>query len=113
MGGRRAQRAFFMLMAGRYDAAKSAGFDGTIVFDLGLSDGTRNSWAIEVRDGRARAGGAADAALIVRAPLADFIRVSLGGGSFYPLMADGRTMIEGDLALAGRMAEMFGARSVY
>jgi hypothetical protein len=39
--------------------------------------------------------------------------VSLGGGSFYPLMADGRTMIEGDLALAGRMAEMFGARSVY
>jgi hypothetical protein len=37
----------------------------------------------------------------------------MGGGSLYPMIADGRTMIDGGLAQAGRMAEMFGARSVY
>ena len=34
-------------------------------------------------------------------------------GSFYPLIVDGRLTMEGDLALANRMAEMFGARSAY
>jgi alkanesulfonate monooxygenase SsuD/methylene tetrahydromethanopterin reductase-like flavin-dependent oxidoreductase (luciferase family) len=118
MRGTRAQRAFFMLMASRFDRARSAGFGGTIVFDLGLTDGTRTFWAIDVRAGRARAracdgSGGSGAALTLRLPLADFIRVSACAGNYYPLITDGRMTLEGDLALAGRMAEMFGARSVY
>jgi hypothetical protein len=33
--------------------------------------------------------------------------------SFYPLIVDGRMTMEGDLALANRMPEMFGARSTF
>ena len=115
LGGATAQRALFGLMASRFDAAAAAGFDGAIVFDLGASDGTRRCWTIEVSRGhaRARAGRAPDAALTIRLALPDFIRVTAGAGSFYKLTRDGRVLIEGDLALAGRMGEMFGARPVY
>jgi alkanesulfonate monooxygenase SsuD/methylene tetrahydromethanopterin reductase-like flavin-dependent oxidoreductase (luciferase family) len=115
LAGHRAQRAFFRMMARRFDPARSAGFEGAIGYDLGMSDGTRRLWAIEVRGGRARAleGGAADAALTIRAPLTDFIRAVADDSSFYPLILDGRMTIVGDLALANRMGEMFGARSNY
>jgi alkanesulfonate monooxygenase SsuD/methylene tetrahydromethanopterin reductase-like flavin-dependent oxidoreductase (luciferase family) len=115
LGGATAQRALFALMASRFDPARAAGVDGTIVFDLGVSDGTRRCWAIDVSRGRARArpGGARQAALTIRLALADFIRVNAGAASFYELIADDRVLIEGDLALAGRLSEIFGARSVY
>ncbi len=110
-----AQRAVFGMMTRQFQPGKAAGFDGAIVYDLGMTDGTRRSWAIEVHDGRARAhpGGSADAALAIRVPLADFIRVLTTAGSFYPLILDGRMTMEGDLGLANRMAEMFGGRSAY
>jgi hypothetical protein len=110
-----AQRAVFGMMTRQFQPGKAAGFDGAIVYDLGMTDGARRSWAIEVHDGRARAhpGGSADAALAIRVPLADFIRVLTTAGSFYPLILDGRMTMEGDLGLANRMAEMFGGRSAY
>lgn len=110
-----AQRTLFTMIARRFDPARSAGLRGAIEYDLALSDGTRRSWVIEVNGGkaRARAGRADGAALTVRVPLADFIRAVAAGGSFYPLVLDGRLTIDGDLALASRMAEMFGGRSVY
>ncbi len=110
-----AQRAVFGMMTRQFQPGKAAGFDGAIVYDLGMTDGTRRSWAIEVHDGRARAhpGASADAALAIRVPLADFIRVLTTAGSFYPLILDGRMTMEGDLGLANRMAEMFGGRSAY
>jgi alkanesulfonate monooxygenase SsuD/methylene tetrahydromethanopterin reductase-like flavin-dependent oxidoreductase (luciferase family) len=113
--GTRAQRMVFGMMTRQFQPGKAAGFDGAIVYDLGMTDGTRRSWAIEVHDGRARAhpGGSADAALTIRVPLADFIRVLTTAGSFYPLILDGRMTMEGDLGLANRMAEMFCGRSAY
>jgi alkanesulfonate monooxygenase SsuD/methylene tetrahydromethanopterin reductase-like flavin-dependent oxidoreductase (luciferase family) len=110
-----AQRAVFGMMARRFDPGKAAGFEGTIGYDLGLADGTRRSWAIEVRGGQARVceGGGVDPALTIRVPLTDFVRVLTTAGSFYPLIVDGRMTMEGDLALANRMAEMFGGRSAY
>jgi alkanesulfonate monooxygenase SsuD/methylene tetrahydromethanopterin reductase-like flavin-dependent oxidoreductase (luciferase family) len=113
--GTRAQRAVFGMMTRQFQPGKAAGFEGAIVYDLGLSDGTRRSWAIEVRDGRARAhqGGSDGAELTIRVPLADFIRVLTTAGSFYPLLLDGRMTMEGDLVLANRMSEMFGGRSTY
>ena len=110
-----AQRAVFGMMTRQFDPAKAEGFDGAIVYDLGLSDGTRRPWAIEIHDGRARAHqyAAADAALTIRIPLAEFIRVLTTAESFYPLIVDGRMTMEGDLALANRMPEMFGARSTF
>jgi len=114
-GTSQAQRAVFGMMTRQFDPGRSAGFEGAIVYDLGLADGTRRLWAIEVHDGQARVhqGGGADAALTIRVPLTDFIRVLTTAGSFYPLILDGRMTMEGDLALANRLAEMFGARSAY
>ena len=115
LGGTTGQRAVFTLMASRLDPARAAGLAGAIVFDLGMSDGTRRCWTIDVSRGRARArpGGTRQAALTLRLALADFIRVNAGAASFYQLIAADRLLIEGDLALAGRLGEMFGARSVY
>jgi hypothetical protein len=114
-GSSRAQRAVFGMMTRQFDPARTANFDGAIVYDLGLADGTRQPWSIEVHGGQARIhrGGSADAALTIKVPLTDFIRVLTTSGSFYPLILDGRMTMEGDLALANRMPEMFGARSAY
>ena len=113
--GTQAQRAVFGMMTRQFQPGKAAGFEGAIVYDLGLSDGTRRSWAIEVRDGRARAhqGGSDGAELTIRVPLAEFIRVLTTAGSFYPLILDGRMTMQGDLGLANRMSEIFGGRSTY
>ena len=40
------------MMTRQFDPAKAGGFLGAIVYDLGLSDGTRRPWAIEIHDGR-------------------------------------------------------------
>jgi alkanesulfonate monooxygenase SsuD/methylene tetrahydromethanopterin reductase-like flavin-dependent oxidoreductase (luciferase family) len=114
-GSRPAQRALFGRIAARFDPAKAGGFEGAICYDLGVSDGTRRSWAIEVHGGNARVreGGVGGAALTIRVPLIDFIKVITDGGSFLPLIMEGTMTLEGDLDLAGRMAEMFGARSTY
>jgi alkyl sulfatase BDS1-like metallo-beta-lactamase superfamily hydrolase len=108
--GGQAQRAAFAMMTRHFDPAKADGFDGAIVYDLVLTDGTRRSWAIEVHDGQVwvRPGGSADAALTVMVPLADFIRVLTTSGSFYPMLVDGRMTMKGDLALADRLPGMFG-----
>lgn len=108
--GSQAQRAAFAMMTRHFDPAKAGGFDGAIVYDLGLADGTRRSWAIEVHDGQAwvHPGGSDDAALTVTVPLADFIRVLTTSGSFYPMLVDGRMTMQGDLTLADRLPGMFG-----
>jgi alkanesulfonate monooxygenase SsuD/methylene tetrahydromethanopterin reductase-like flavin-dependent oxidoreductase (luciferase family) len=115
-GRQRAQRAIFARMAGRFDPVRSAGFAGSIVYDLGLRDGTRACWTIEVADGRAtaRPGKAEPASLTVRLPLTDFIRGITGDGdSFMPMLMNGTMTLDGDLGLAGRLSEMFGAPSAY
>jgi alkanesulfonate monooxygenase SsuD/methylene tetrahydromethanopterin reductase-like flavin-dependent oxidoreductase (luciferase family) len=114
-GSRQAQRAVLAMMASRFDPDQAAGFSGAISYELGLSDGTRSSWTIEVSGGKARAreGGAGNAALTVRVPLADFIRVITTGDAFLPLIMDGVMTLAGDLGLANRMAVMFGARSTF
>ena len=114
-GTSQAQRAVFGMMTRQFDPDRAAGFEGAIVYDLGLADGSRRPWAIEIHDGQARVhqGGSADATLTISVPLTDFIRVLTTAGSFYPLILDGRMTMDGDLALAGRLAEMFGARSAY
>jgi alkanesulfonate monooxygenase SsuD/methylene tetrahydromethanopterin reductase-like flavin-dependent oxidoreductase (luciferase family) len=114
-GGRQAQRALFAMMASRFDPAHAGGFEGAICYDLGLADGTRRSWAIEVHGGKARSreGGGRTAALTIRVPLVDFIKMIADDQRVMPLIRDGVMTLDGDLALAGRMAEMFGARPAY
>ncbi len=114
-GSAAAQRTLFAVMASSLDAGRAAGFEGCIVYDLGMTDGTRRSWTIEVRGGRAtaRRGGAADPALTVAVPLADFVRVITDAQDSYLMILDGRMTMDGDLALANRLSEMFGGRSTF
>jgi len=115
LGGAAAQRALFAVIASGFDADHAAGFAGCIVYELGMSDGSHRSWTIEVQGRRAtaRRGSAAGAALTIRVPLADFVRVIADAGSFLPLILDGRLTMDGDLSLANRLADMFGGRSTY
>jgi alkanesulfonate monooxygenase SsuD/methylene tetrahydromethanopterin reductase-like flavin-dependent oxidoreductase (luciferase family) len=109
------QRAVFALMVRGFDARKAGGFSGSVVYRLSLGDGTEHAWTIEVAGKRARVveGAAPDAALVIRLPLVDFIKIITNVEYFYPLILDGRMTIEGNLNLAFRIAEMFGGRSTY
>jgi alkanesulfonate monooxygenase SsuD/methylene tetrahydromethanopterin reductase-like flavin-dependent oxidoreductase (luciferase family) len=108
-------RVTFGAMARRFQPQSARGFSGSIVYELRTSDGTRHAWTIEVNGDRAtvRRGAAAGAALVVRVPLADFIRIITNAQPYYPLVLDGRMTIDGDVQLAYRLAEMFGGRSAY
>lgn len=110
-----AQRALFGLMVRGFNPRKAGGFSGSVVYQLSLADGSQQAWTIEVRGRRARVrqGGAGDAAVVMRLPLVDFVKIITNVEYFYPLILDGRMTIEGDLNLAYRLAEMFGGRSTY
>jgi alkanesulfonate monooxygenase SsuD/methylene tetrahydromethanopterin reductase-like flavin-dependent oxidoreductase (luciferase family) len=114
-GGRKAQRAVFALMASRFDPAQAGGFEGTLHYDLGLSDGTRRSWFIRVRDGKALASerGTGSPALTIKLPLVDFVKLMANTEQALPLIRDGVMTLDGDLGVASRMAQMFGSRAAY
>jgi alkanesulfonate monooxygenase SsuD/methylene tetrahydromethanopterin reductase-like flavin-dependent oxidoreductase (luciferase family) len=113
-----AQKAIFGAMARAYQPEVSPGFRGDIVYELKhVTDGVRppDYWTLHVEDGRASAeqrDGSAPA-LRIRMALPDFARVA--AGEVHPALAmmEGRIEMEGDLKLAARLGEMFGAPSPY
>jgi hypothetical protein len=108
------QRALFAMIARQYDPRVGGDFSGEFGYELTTSDGRVLQWTIAVADGRARAraGLPSDPAVVLHAPVADFVR-SLGGEQQVRSILEGRTRIEGDVGLAYRMTEMFGGRSPY
>jgi hypothetical protein len=110
-----AQRVIFAAMARSFVPAAAGGFQGALVYELGLSHGPPVRWTIEVLNGRAvaRPGGVADAALTLRFSLADFIRIAAGALDPAVPLLQGRASFEGDFALAAKLPEMFGAPSTY
>jgi len=108
------QRALFAMIAGQYDPRIGGDFAGEFGYELTTSDGRVLQWTIAVGGGkaRARAGLPRDPAVVLHAPVADFVR-SLTGEQHLRSLLEGRTRIEGDMALAYRMTEMFGGRSPY
>jgi hypothetical protein len=108
-----AQRALFVGMARSFAPEAAAGFQGSLVCELArpATAGEPLLWTIEVVDGRAsaRPGTTPDPALTVRFPLGDFLRVAAGLlDPAVPLLED-RATLEGDLAVAARLPEMFAA----
>jgi hypothetical protein len=104
-------------MARSFDPDAAGGFQGRIVYELGrpATGGDAISWTVEVLNGRAvaRPGASSDAKLTLRFQLADFVRIAAGTiDAAVPLLQD-RASFEGDLGLATRLPEMFGAPSPY
>jgi alkanesulfonate monooxygenase SsuD/methylene tetrahydromethanopterin reductase-like flavin-dependent oxidoreductase (luciferase family) len=92
--------------------AKADGFEGEILYELRGRDGAR-AWTVRVGGGRAavRRGAGDDPALTFRTSVPNFVRM-IAGQEFAPkLLLEGSLVVEGDYALAGRVAEMFGGDS--
>jgi DNA-binding SARP family transcriptional activator/class 3 adenylate cyclase len=110
------QRLLFSTMARAFQPTMAFGFNGDITFDLRPpeDDGDPAAgdwWTIEVRGRKATAhpGRSSNPAVLIHAPLADFLRIA--AGEAHPAMAlmDNTVEVEGDVLLAARLPDMFGA----
>jgi tetratricopeptide (TPR) repeat protein len=111
-----AQRALFGAVARGFQPAMAFGFEGDITFDLRPSDDDGDPaagdwWTIEVRGRKAtsRQGDSDGAHVVIHAGIADFLRVA--AGELHPVKAllDNAVEVEGDIMLAARLPDMFGA----
>jgi hypothetical protein len=116
-GSAAVQGAIFTAMARGFDPGVARGFEGDVVYELRWSGNGRppGRWTLHVDGGRARVrrGAAPNAALRVTISLADFARMAAGALNPMAATLEGRTDVEGDLALALRLTEMFGGRVPY
>jgi alkanesulfonate monooxygenase SsuD/methylene tetrahydromethanopterin reductase-like flavin-dependent oxidoreductase (luciferase family) len=111
------QRALFGAMARSFDPALAGGFEGRIVYELRRQDPAAppSIWTVEVRDGRATAfsGDGHDASVRLQMGVVDFARIAARAIEPLPVFLEGRATVEGDLAVAARLSEMFGGSSPY
>jgi alkanesulfonate monooxygenase SsuD/methylene tetrahydromethanopterin reductase-like flavin-dependent oxidoreductase (luciferase family)/putative sterol carrier protein len=109
-GSARGLKVLFGAMAQAYEPDKAAGFSGDLQYDLRRSDGQLVSWTVSIGPERAtvRPGTASAPALTLKLGLVDFVRMA--GGDLDPgkALLTGRMDMEGDLAVAARLGEMFG-----
>jgi alkanesulfonate monooxygenase SsuD/methylene tetrahydromethanopterin reductase-like flavin-dependent oxidoreductase (luciferase family)/putative sterol carrier protein len=103
-------KVLFGAMAQAYVPDKAAGFSGDLQYDLRRSNGELVSWTVTLGPERARVrpGTASAPALTLKLGVVDFVR--LAGGDLDPgkALLTGRMDMEGDLAIAARLGEMFG-----
>ena len=116
IGNSLARRALFTGMALSFRPRMAFGFEGEIEYELTESGNRRaaDRWTIEVRNSRARArrGPARDPAVSLSVGSAALLRLAAGANPGAVLL-DGRVRVEGDLNVAMRLPEMFGAPSPY
>ncbi len=121
-GSHAAQRALLTGMARSFDPKMAFGFEGDIEYELrrgsdrdGATPALRGDrWTIRIAGERAHVvpGPGADPAVTLRMGLVDFVRIA-AGQSPAGVFLEGRVDLEGDLAVARRMPEMFGGPSPY
>ena len=110
------QRLLFAAMARAFQPAMSFGFEGDITLDLRPPDDDGDPaagdwWTIEVRGRKAtaRPGRSSAPAVVIHAPLADFLRVAAGEVHPATALIDNSVDVEGDVLLAARLPDMFSA----
>jgi alkanesulfonate monooxygenase SsuD/methylene tetrahydromethanopterin reductase-like flavin-dependent oxidoreductase (luciferase family) len=112
-GNRLAERAIFAGMARQFEPKFAFGFEGDIAYELAHHGDGRppERWTVRVRDGSASAlrGADGDPAITFRLSVPDFARLVAEVVDPQELLFAGRFEIEGDLSLATRIPEMFGA----
>jgi hypothetical protein len=112
-GSELAQRAIFTGMARQFEPKLAFGFEGDLAYELRRAgDGAEPSrWTLRVRDGSAAALPGVDGtpAVTFKLLVSDFARLIAEEVEPQELLFSGRFEVEGDLALAARVPEMFGA----
>jgi hypothetical protein len=113
VGSDRGLRFVFGAMARAYRPDRAGDFSGDIRYELTDVSGRERTWTVSCSPAGARARPAAgeSPALTIKLALADFIR--LAGRDLDPVKAllSGRMELDGDFALAMRLAQMFGQAS--
>ena len=123
-GSAAAQRTLFAMMASRFQPDRAAGFSGAICYDLtqagapgapAVPGGSPRAWTIDISGERAgvRAGRPQHAAVTIGVGVADFIRLVTGGTNAFDLIAAGKLTLDGDMAVAARLGDMFAGESPY
>jgi putative sterol carrier protein len=105
----------FKGMAGSFDPTKAQGLDsGSIQYELKGRTKTHR-WAVRIAGKRATAvrGFAHDPVVTLRMSVATFGGIVGGDVDAMRAFFEGKVTVEGDLGVAARLGEMFGARSVY
>lgn len=110
-----AQRVIFQAMARGYDPGAAGRFTGEIGYELRDRDGRSVWWTVRVDASRAgvRTGRPVRPAVTISATVPDFMRVAAGTVNQIQYVLTNRVIVEGDMDVALRMADMFGARSPY
>jgi Luciferase-like monooxygenase/SCP-2 sterol transfer family len=110
VGSDRGLKLLFGAMTQAYRPERAGGFTGEVLYELRRADRALVPWTVAIAPDRAsaRPGGAGAPALTVKLGVADFVRMA--GRDLDPgkALLTGRMDLEGDLALAGRLGEMFG-----
>jgi alkanesulfonate monooxygenase SsuD/methylene tetrahydromethanopterin reductase-like flavin-dependent oxidoreductase (luciferase family) len=113
IGSDRGLRLIFGAMAQAYVPEAAGGFSGELEYRLRRADGTVVDWTVAIDGQRAavRPGPAKAPALKLMLGVADFVRIA--GRDLDPgkALLTGRLDLEGDLAVAARLGEMFGQPS--
>jgi hypothetical protein len=108
-----AQRAIFTSMARQFEPKLAFGFEGDIAYELAHHGNGKacSRWTVRVRDDTATVVPGADgsAAVTFKLSVPDFARLIAEQVDPQELLFSGRFDVEGDLALATRVPEMFGA----
>jgi alkanesulfonate monooxygenase SsuD/methylene tetrahydromethanopterin reductase-like flavin-dependent oxidoreductase (luciferase family) len=108
-----AQRAIFTGMARQFEPKFAHGFEGDIAYELTHHRNSRppSRWTVRVQDGGAVAlpGLNGSPAVTFTVSVPDFARLIADETDPQQLLFAGRFGVEGDLSLAMRVPEMFGA----
>jgi predicted lipid carrier protein YhbT len=113
IGSPRGLRAVFSRMPRMYRPDRAAGWTGDVRYELTDSHGRDRTWTVTCGPERAsvREGAAPDPDLKVKLGVADFLRVAAGELDPAKALLSGRMDLEGDFAVALRLAAMFGQPS--
>jgi hypothetical protein len=111
LGSRLGIRVFFAGMSRQFVPGAAEGFEGFICYELRRHNGAIiEGWALRITTLAANASfGFPDSpAVTLKLTVGDFVRFSLGAVSPVTLLTEERLTLDGDLAIAARLAPMFG-----
>jgi hypothetical protein len=111
VGSRLAIRLIFVVMSRQFVPSAAEGFEGSICYELRRYNGAViEGWALRITTFAAKAssGFPTDPAVTLKLTVGDFVRFSVGAVSPVTLFTEERLTLDGDLAVAAKLAPMFG-----